>query len=569
MRRLEFGNSSEFKDYIPAFVNRLTQIENSSKIYDDSIKIPMATLARYHEDDLQTGDSIKEPLYSNAHVQGAILELVDMTDEGRRSIYSPSLVVIQKFVRSMSSNNNPRMKMVRAVWKQKRQPHYYLIENKTSLSNSPDAYDITLVDRMQQSHSKTRQVSAVARRLLGEKATYVELALTPMIIELEKTISQTNGIVLKDLVADFKFAANEGSKSEVKHRNHKKTPRSQKKKWYLTSVVAFSADKGCIDASLLPVFSKQKVRRPSTTPFRLSRKKSQLSKDIRAARLNAVKRRLLPADFMKSAKAIPETSNDSVITAVSKASQYDNYTTDTRANDILNEIYRKSQNNTLNGNSRTNARRRPRTTNAGVVLDGIHQMLNSDPNRKKCPGRFCDPYDLNHQERFVQMPYKILAFERCASRLRPSKRWTVTEASISVEDRYRLNDVVYVCGVCHNEYTNREISRRDQKKTHLADVTDGDTIMTKFLDRDTEIKKVISNIQMSEPAGWNGDDTDALNPLHIDSLTFEGSGLDAAVAEVEEDAEELVTKKASIVLDDEEEDICLICFKKLKVCKCM
>ena len=123
MRRLEFGNSSEFKDYIPAFVNRLTQIENSSKIYDDSIKIPMATLARYHEDDLQTGDSIKEPLYSNAHVQGAILELVDMTDEGRRSIYTPSLVVI-KFVRSMSSNNNPRIKMVRAVWKQKRQPNY-------------------------------------------------------------------------------------------------------------------------------------------------------------------------------------------------------------------------------------------------------------------------------------------------------------------------------------------------------------------------------------------------------------------------------------------------------------
>ena len=101
---------------------------------------------------------------------------------------------------------------------------------------------------------------------------------------------------------------------------------------------------------------------------------------------------------MKCAKAIPETSNDSVINAASKVSQYDNYTTDTRANDILNEIYRKSQNNTLNKKSRTNARRRPRTTNAGVVPDGIHQMLNSDPNVKKCPGRFCDPYDLNLQK---------------------------------------------------------------------------------------------------------------------------------------------------------------------------
>ena len=110
MRRLEFGNSSEFKEYLPAFVNRLTQMENSKKIHDENIKIPMATLARYHEDDMQTGDSIKEPLYSNSHVQGAILELVDMTDEGRRSIYTPSLVVIQKFVRSMSSNNNPRTK---------------------------------------------------------------------------------------------------------------------------------------------------------------------------------------------------------------------------------------------------------------------------------------------------------------------------------------------------------------------------------------------------------------------------------------------------------------------------
>ena len=197
-------------------------------------------------------------------------------------------------------------------------------------------------------------------------------------------------------------------------------------------------------------------------------------------------------------------------------------------------------------------------------------MLNSDPNMKKCPGRFCDPYDINLQNRFVQMPYKILAFEHCASRLRPSKRWTVTEASISVEDRYRLNDVVYVCGVCHNEYTNREISRRDQKKTHLADVSDNDKVVTKFLKRDTEINKVISNIQMSEPAGWNGDDIDVLNPLDMDSLTLEDSGIGgAAVPEVEDDAEELVAKKASIVLDDAEEDICLICFKKLKVCKCM
>ena len=112
--------------------------------------------------------------------------------------------------------------MVRAVWKQKRQPNYYLIENKTSLSSSPDAYDVTLVDRIQQNHSKTRQASAMAKRLLGKKATYVELALTPMMIELEKTISQTNGIVLKDLVADFKFEANEGSMSKGKHRNIKK-----------------------------------------------------------------------------------------------------------------------------------------------------------------------------------------------------------------------------------------------------------------------------------------------------------------------------------------------------------
>ena len=64
-------------------------------------------------------------------------------------------------------------------------------------------------------------------RLLGKKATYVELALTPMMIELEKTISQTNGIVLKDLVADFKFVSNEGSMSKGKHRNKKKAFRKR------------------------------------------------------------------------------------------------------------------------------------------------------------------------------------------------------------------------------------------------------------------------------------------------------------------------------------------------------
>ena len=106
------------------------------------------------------------------------------------------------------------MKMVRAVWKQKRQPQYYLIENKTSLSSSPDAYDVTLSDRVQQSHSESTPVSAVARRLIGEKAMHVELAITPMLIELEKTISQSNAIALKDLVADFKFVSNEGGASE-------------------------------------------------------------------------------------------------------------------------------------------------------------------------------------------------------------------------------------------------------------------------------------------------------------------------------------------------------------------
>merc|ERR1711991_642808 len=131
-------------------------------------------------------------------------------------------------------------------------------------------------------------------------------------------------------------------------------------------------------------------------------------------------------------------------------------------------------------------------------------MLNSDPNRKKCPGRFCDPYDLNHQERFVQMPYKILAFEHCASRLRPSKRWAVTEASISVEDRYRLNETVYVCTKCHNEYTNREIARRELKKTHLHNIFNenkADKDLSNYLTHTKEIKSVISNINLAKPTG--------------------------------------------------------------------
>ena len=263
-----------------------------------------------------------------------------------------------------------------------------------------------------------------------------------------------------------------------------------------------------------------------------------------------------------------ESRNGTVATASSsKVSQYDNYTSDTRANDILNEIYQKSQNNMINRNSRTNVRRRPRTTNAGIVPDGIQQMLNSDPNVKKCPGRFCDPYDLHGQKQYVQMPYKILAFEHCASRLRPSKRWTVTEASISVEDRYRLNDTVYVCDVCHNEYTNPEVSVVT-KRTHLEDATDDDKFVTKFLDRGNEISGL--NIEMSKPARWNDEDKDILNPLHMNSLALDCSGIgDASAIEEEDDAEELVAKKASIVLDDAEEDICLICFEKLKVCKCM
>ena len=41
-----------------------------------------------------------------------------------------------------------------------------------------------------------------------------------------------------------------------------------------------------------------------------------------------------------------------------------------------------------------------------------------------------------------------------------------------MEDRYRLNDTVYVCNECHNEYTNREVARRELKKSHLNNIFD-------------------------------------------------------------------------------------------------
>ena len=198
--------------------------------------------------------------------------------------------------------------------------------------------------------------------------------------------------------------------------------------------------------------------------------------------------------------------------------------------------------------SKNISRRRPRTTNGAIVHDGIQQLLNSSlSTEKSCPGRFCDPDDLNLHKRFVQMPFKILAFEHCASRLRPSKRWAVTEASISVEDRYRLNDTVYVCNECHNEYTNREVARRELKKSHLNNIFD-DT-KTDFINRNKKINTVISSIKMAKPTGWDSEEDEnsiILNPLNVDSIISEHG-----------------------VLDETAEDICLICFEDLKICQCM
>ena len=65
-------------------------------------------------------------------------------------------------------------------------------------------------------------------------------------------------------------------------------------------------------------------------------------------------------------------------------------------------------------------------------------MKKHERDSQKCVGRFCDPLAV-HDSPFVQMPYKLLALEHAASRLRPSKRWAVTEASVDVKDRYRLD----------------------------------------------------------------------------------------------------------------------------------
>ena len=75
MRRLEFTNNEEFKNFMPAFVTRLTTVDNPT-IHDKSVKdeklFPLAILSRYHEDDVDpdTTNIIKEPLYNNAHVKG-------------------------------------------------------------------------------------------------------------------------------------------------------------------------------------------------------------------------------------------------------------------------------------------------------------------------------------------------------------------------------------------------------------------------------------------------------------------------------------------------------------------
>jgi len=516
MRRLEFTNNEEFKNFMPAFVTRLTTVDYPT-IHDKSVKdekqFPLAILSRYHEDDVDpdTTNIIKEPLYNNAHVKGAILEIYDRDEESKKSIYSPSLVVIQKFTRSITSASNSRMKMVRAVWKKKRQPQYYVVENKNSIQKNEKGYAINI-----SSHNNNE---LIINKLIGKKATYVELALTPMMNELEKTITQTNHIVLKDLVADFQFIITN----------------DKNKKYLLTNIVAFSADKGGIDTNVFPVFRRKyrgNNKRPSTTPGK--RSISKISKDIRRAKLVSLKIKYLPADLNLDKEEISRTD-------------YSKYTDDTRANDILNDIYKKAKAKTTK-RSKNISRRRPRTTNGAIVHDGIQQLLNSSlSTEKSCPGRFCDPDDLNLHKRFVQMPFKILAFEHCASRLRPSKRWAVTEASISVEDRYRLNDTVYVCNECHNEYTNREVARRELKKSHLNNIFD-DT-KTDFINRNKKINTVISSIKMAKPTGWDSEEDEnsiILNPLNVDSIISEHG-----------------------VLDETAEDICLICFEDLKICQCM
>jgi hypothetical protein len=593
MRRLEFENNDEFKTYMTSFVTRLISVD---KQVNDTPKVcfPLAMLSRYHEDDLEDQKStITEPLYNKSHVQGAILELFDRTMDGRKSIYSPSIVVIQKFTQSITSNG--RVRIIRAVWKNKRQPQYYLIENKLSLQDDDEAYDVNI------NGDNADASTIIANKLLGGKATYVELALTPVMNELEKTIRETNHIILKDLIADFKFTPSNNNVGKILPSTKKLN--GKKYKYFLTNIVGFSADKGGIDTNVFPSFNRKRSqhqqRRPSTTPntSSKSRIKSKISNDIRSAKIQALKLKLLPADYMNNTlKYLPisffnqasntghrhiSNANGMKANSSNENSKFDDYTSDTRANDILNDIYKKTRTKSRqNKYSSQSLRRRPRTTNGAISHDGIHDMLHPVATKKtSCLGRFCDPDDLNLHKRFVQMPYKVLAFEHCASRLRPSKRWAVTEASVSVEDRYRLNETVYVCSKCHNEYTNREIARRELKKTHLNNIFNENTTdrdVDKYLNHTKKIKNVISNIKLAKPTGWEDEENEhpiMLHPLNVDSiLRRDANEFNNGIChelENEDGTEELVAKKASIVLDSEVDDICLICFEDLKICGCM
>lgn len=112
--------------------------------------------------------------------------------------------------------------------------------------------------------------------------------------------------------------------------------------------------------------------------------------------------------------------------------------------------------------------RRPRTS------VGAERKNNEKATNNKCPGRFCAPLQI-HTSPFVQIPYKLLALEHAASRLRPSKRWAVTETSLNVKDRYRLGEMAMVCKECFNEYASRQVSRDELRKTMTNDVFKGIT----------------------------------------------------------------------------------------------
>ena len=428
MRRLEFTSSDEVRDFMAAFVAHLAPPVECQGEHPGEEGVPKALLSKRSKSD---SNITVQPLFTAAQIQGAIFEILDCP---QARTYATAYAVIQKFSKDALSlarqlqapgaavdqgqaTGQPEeqkkkyaMRIVRAVWRQQKAIQFFSVKNKADVGSS--AFTVEIEDFVGDGDAVLKD-RVVVKKLIGRHLRLIEGPLTRMIHEMERTITKGTNRQLEDLVLDFIVEKSTRKGKSVSHD------------WVLHRVAAFSVQEKAgwrklpeLTAALDELDSSLPQLRASTAPNPGPRR-SKPSFVKKNKHLEKMKRKLLPCDYSNArgrACALP-----------------------------------------------AEPQRRPRTS------VGAERKSSRKGGKKNCPGRFCSPQQI-HGAPFLQMPYKLLALEHAASRLRPSKRWAVTETSVNVSDRYRLGDMAMVCKGCFHEYASRQIAREELRKSITIDV---------------------------------------------------------------------------------------------------